>query len=219
MVVASIREYIIANKLRSGDSLPTEGELAEQLGVSRVSVREATQALAFMGIIDAAPRRGLSIGQFSMDRVSKYMNFHFAVSDYPLSDLIDTRIILEVGGLKQVARKMAADPSIYDELNEINAALRTTDAVQDWIENDIRFHRRLAQATGLDAIVAFHDLLQVFFQRFRENFPEVGWEESVQSHQKIIDFLRSNNPDDAAEELTRHISAHRDRIPELESGN
>ncbi|MEM7315602.1 MAG: GntR family transcriptional regulator, partial [Planctomycetota bacterium] len=48
MVVASIREYIISNKLRSGDSLPTEGELAEQLGVSRVSVREATQALAFM---------------------------------------------------------------------------------------------------------------------------------------------------------------------------
>ncbi|MEM7316527.1 MAG: FCD domain-containing protein, partial [Planctomycetota bacterium] len=111
------------------------------------------------------------------------------------------------------------DPSIYEELNEINDVLRGTQSIPEWIDNDIRFHRRLAEATGLDAIVAFHDLLQVFFQRFRENFPIVGWDESVESHQQIIDHLRDGNPDAAAEVLTRHISAHRDRIPELESGN
>ena len=81
MVAERIREYIIENGLKPGDKLPTEGELTELYGVSRVSVREATKALSFLGIIEAAPRRGLTVGNFSVERVSKYLAFHFAVGD------------------------------------------------------------------------------------------------------------------------------------------
>ena len=80
IVAAKLRSYIINKGLKPGDRLPTEGELAEQFGVSRVSVREATKALGFLGIVEAAPRRGLSVGKVSIKSQSRYLSFHLALA-------------------------------------------------------------------------------------------------------------------------------------------
>ena len=55
VIANRIKDFIIANKLKPGDRLPTEAELAEQFGVSRVTVREATTALGFLGVLQSAP--------------------------------------------------------------------------------------------------------------------------------------------------------------------
>ena len=212
MVAAKIREYIIENGLKPGDRLPTEGELTELYGVSRVSVREATKALSFLGIVDAAPRRGLTVGNVSMERVSKYLAFHFAVSDYPLAELIDTRVIIETGGLRQVAQRMARDPAIYQQLNAINKKLQKSKSMKDWIAGDIDFHRTLVASSGLSALSAFNDLVQVFFLKFREDFPRKQWKGGVETHQEIIDALRDGKPDLAVKNLSEHIGSHRSRL-------
>jgi len=219
MVAARLREYIIENGLKPGDRLPTEGELAERYGVSRVSVREATKALSFLGIVDAAPRRGLTVGRISMKRLSKYLEFHFAVSDYPVGELIDTRIVIETGGLKRVSKRMAEDPTVYDKLVAINDRLRRATRMADWIQGDIRFHRLLVVSSGLPALAAFNDLVQVFFRRFREDFPRSQWKQGVGAHQQIIDALRDGKPARAGELLTRHIASHRGRMANSEQGS
>jgi DNA-binding FadR family transcriptional regulator len=83
VVADRIRQYIMDNRLKPGDRLPTEQELSDRFGVSRVSTREATKALGFLGIIDAAPRRGLVVGRVDMKRVTNYLSFHLAISDSP----------------------------------------------------------------------------------------------------------------------------------------
>src|SRR5260221_6761328 len=93
VVAERIRQYILDNDLKPGDRLPTEQELSERFGVSRVSTREATRALGFLGIIDAAPRRGLVVGQIDMKRLSSYLGFHLAISNFPLGPLLDARIL------------------------------------------------------------------------------------------------------------------------------
>jgi len=212
MVAAKLREYIISHGLKPGDRLPTEGELVELYGVSRVSVREATKALSFLGIVDAAPRRGLTVGTISMKRISQYLGFHFAVSDYPIDELIDTRIVVESGGLRHLSKRMAEDPTVYERLNEINDQLRCAKRLSDWIKGDILFHRSLVSSTGLNALAAFNDLVQVFFRRFREDFPRSQWKQGVRSHQQIIDALRDGKPERAAKHLTEHIESHRARV-------
>ena len=82
-LTAQLRKYIIDHGLKPGDPLPTENEMVERFGVSHTVVREATKALDFLGIIDAAPRRGMVVDEFSFDRVSEYFGFHFALCDYP----------------------------------------------------------------------------------------------------------------------------------------
>src|ERR1041385_6362096 len=83
MVAERIKDHILTHSLRPGDRLPTEQDLADRFGVSRISVREATQALSFLGMIEASPRRGLKVGKLDMKRVSRYLGFHLAISDYP----------------------------------------------------------------------------------------------------------------------------------------
>jgi len=217
VVAARIRSYIINHELRSGDRLPTEGQFAERFGVSRVAVREATQALSFLGILDAAPRRGLSVGRVSMKRLSKYLGFHFAIGNYPVDELIDTRIVVETGGLQHVVRRMAQDPLIYEQLNELNKELRNARTLQDWIRTDIQFHRSLVFASGLRGLAALNDLLQVFFRRFREDFPRLLWKSGVESHQRIIDTLRNGDHETAVLLLTQHIESHRSRARKLVS--
>ena len=54
--------FITSQGLKPGDRLPTEHELAASFGVSRLSLREATKALEFLGIVEAKPGCGLSVG-------------------------------------------------------------------------------------------------------------------------------------------------------------
>ena len=89
LIAVKIKEFIIENRLKVGDRLPTEQELADRFGVSRVSIREATKALGFLGIIDAAPRRGLTISNLNMERVSQFLGFHFVINDYPIDQLLE----------------------------------------------------------------------------------------------------------------------------------
>ncbi|HMO83383.1 MAG TPA: GntR family transcriptional regulator [Lacipirellulaceae bacterium] len=210
MVAAKLRNYIISKRLKPGDRLPTEGELADRFQVSRVSVREATKALGFLGILDSAPRRGLTVGKVSMKRLSRYLSFHFAVADYPVDELIDTRIVVETGGLRQVAERMAKDPMIYAQLHAVNDKLRGVTKKSEWLQGEVKFHCLLVSSSGVRALAAFNDLVQVFFRKFRADFSPTRWKEGVQGHQDIIDVLRLGDYQKATELLTAHINVHRD---------
>jgi len=69
VVADHLTSYITSERLKPGDRLPTETALAEQLGVSRLSLREATKALEFLGIVSSKPGVGLTVGQVDLDRV------------------------------------------------------------------------------------------------------------------------------------------------------
>ena len=115
-LTAQLRKYIIDNDLKPGDPLPTENEMVERFGVSHTVVREATKALDFLGIIDAAPRRGMIVDEFNFQRVSEYFGFHFALCDYPKDELLGSRAAIELGVLPYTMKAMRKDPALYPRL-------------------------------------------------------------------------------------------------------
>jgi GntR family transcriptional repressor for pyruvate dehydrogenase complex len=212
VVVDRIKDFIASNDLKPGDRLPTEHALAQRFGVSRVSLREATKALGFLGILEAKPGRGLSVGRVDAGTVMACLSVHPALHSVPPEQLIDTRIIVETGVVPHVARRMAEDPSIYERLDAINRELSQARELPRFIELDIAFHGELVEASGLTTLAAFNDLFQVFFQRFRESVNRGEWKEGIAGHQRIIEALRKGNTRAAADELRRHIESHRERL-------
>jgi len=216
MVAHRIRELIVDNSLLPGDRLPTEHELAGRFGVSRLAVREATKALEFLGLLEASPRRGLTVGALDLQRVTPFLQFHPTLRETTPDSLIDTRIVLETGGLPWVATRMREDASIYHELRRLAEQFREARDLAAWIELDIRFHRQLLQASGLAPLVAFHDLLDIFFQRFRPRLPDElhrdgdDWQRGVESHLEIVDALRAGDVLSACNQLRSHIESHRE---------
>jgi DNA-binding FadR family transcriptional regulator len=209
VVAERIKQYIIDRGLKPGDRLPTEQELADRFGVSRVSTREATKALGFLGIIKAAPRRGLVVGQVDMKRVTSYLGFHLAISDFPRSQLLDARLVIETGALPHIARSMGAVPALYEQLVAAAERVRAAHTFDERIAADAAFHRALLEASGVQPLLAFHDLLTIFFDRFRRSLARGDWDKGMLQHRQILDALREGDVPRATGVLANHLEHHR----------
>jgi GntR family transcriptional regulator, transcriptional repressor for pyruvate dehydrogenase complex len=211
-VAAGIKQLILDEGLKAGDRLPTEHEMAAQFGVSRVSVREATKALSFLGIIQAAPRRGLSLGDVDMGRVTQYLGFHFALADYPRTELLHTRLVIEAGALPYVARAMAADATIYERLAALMEATHKADDMPSRVENDIAFHRTLLKASGIGPLLVFDDLLQIFFDRFVLDPSDAQRDIVTEQHGTLIRHLCDGNLEGARRMMAEHLGVYTPQI-------
>lgn len=210
LVILRIREYIERNNLRVGDRLPTEQDMADSFGVSRISVREATRALSFFGVIESAPRRGLTIGPVNMDRVAEILNFHFMIDDYPRELLLKARLVVEIGSLQYSMKAVALDDKLHAELIGICDKMDQTSSPSDFITCDAEFHRKLVSASGVGPLLAFNDVLQAFFLKYRQEIlshTEEGLRAGARTHREIIEALRESKVDVAEKKLREHLLA------------
>ena len=212
LVIERLKSYIASEGLKAGNRLPNEMELAARFGVSRLSLREATKALELLGIIESKTGVGLTVGHVELERVASHLGFHSALQDGSAIELIDTRIVIETGALPYVARRMAADPSVYERLRAQAERFRGTRDLQEWIELDIGFHRLLLESSGLAPLAAFHELLQVFFENFRVSVRRAQWHDAIACHFRVIDALRDQDVERAIEELRAQIESHKERL-------
>jgi DNA-binding FadR family transcriptional regulator len=211
-VAARIKQLILDEALKPGDRLPTELEMAERFGVSRVSVREATKALSFLGIIHAAPRRGLTIGQVDLRRLTEYLGFHLALGDFSKRELLQTRLVIETGSLPYVAQAMAADPEIFERLQSALSAGQDGASDAQRLESDLAFHRMLLEISGIGPLLAFDSLLQIFFKRFGTGSVLEHWELTSERHTTLIHLLRDGQVGEARQVLTDHLDGYFDRL-------
>ena len=212
LVAGRIKQWIVENSLKPGDRLPTEQEMADRFGVSRVSVREATKALSFLGIIQAAPRRGLTVGNVDMRRVTEYLGFHLALTDYPKHQLLQTRLVIETGVLPFVARSLADDPSLQARLADLLEAARQATDDEHRIAADIDFHRELLLASHIEPLLVFNDLLQIFFNRFYQTPSDGAWEQTVEQHGRLIENLRDRDLESARQTLIDHLAHYQAQL-------
>ncbi len=212
VVAERLSDYISSRGLKPGDRLPTEQALADSFGISRLSLREATKALEFLGIVEAKPGRGLSVGRTDLRRITGYLEFHPALQDASLEELIGTRVVIETGVLPYVRARMQRDDGIYRSLQEINDEMRRARTLADRVQRDIAFHRRLVEASGLSPLLTFSDLLATFFRSVRESVRKADWKAGIESHQRLIDALRAGRLAEARKQLQSHIESHRQRM-------
>jgi GntR family transcriptional regulator, transcriptional repressor for pyruvate dehydrogenase complex len=214
-LTSQIRKYIIDHGLKPGDPLPTENEMVERFGVSHTVVREATKALDFLGIIDAAPRRGMVLNEFSFDRVSEYFGFHFALCDYPKDKLLGSRAVIETGTLAYACKAMQKNANLYSQLKTLAASGPDVERADDrWIEHDIAFHRALVEVSGLAPLTSFCDLLQSFFHKFRTNIGDVR--EGKREHLLIVEALQRGDMNEATAVLRHHLSYYEEQNDDLQ---
>lgn len=214
VVADRIKDYIIEHSLSEGDRLPTEHEMAELFGVSRLSVREATKALSFLGIINSAPKRGLTVGGVDMHRVTQYLGFHFSLNGYPKAQLLKTRLVIEIGALSEVMDRMADDENVYTQLMAINDKVDNLNDADQFIQRDLAFHRALLEASNIEPLVAFSDLLAIFFKKFRDEVVTAKrhWSNGVAMHREILDALRNKELENAERILRQHLEHYKGHL-------
>jgi len=109
VVAATLRRRILSGELAPGDSLPTEGELITQLGVSRETVRMALRLLDAEGLTATSQgRSGVRIRHPDPERVARSLVQLFTLTGATWGDLLDFRTMLEPAAAAHVAEHATA---------------------------------------------------------------------------------------------------------------
>lgn len=212
-IVEQIKRLLTEGKLKPGDKLLAEREMAEQFQVSRASVREAIRTLEMLGIIDIRPGEGTFIRDTETDDIIRPLAMFLAVERSSLLDMFEMRRIFETA-----TAGLAAQRASEEELDQIEAMLenmRERLNVQDPArgeEFDAAFHYAVAEATH-------NSLLTKLFKTVSEEFAKANsvarrqlyqsGEENAQKiidqHAEILSGIRSRSPEVASKAMLSHL--------------
>ena len=149
-------------KLKVGDSIPTELELTEMLGVSRTVVREALMRLRLMGLIESKKKKGSVITSPDLfGNMSKSMNPHI-LSPETLREIFEIRLVLEIGMADLLFHRVSKeDIKILHEI--VDDEPPSTQQHLFVAEHEITFHGKLYEITGNETLKKFQKLLLPVF--------------------------------------------------------
>lgn len=151
MAQNAIKDMILSGKLGPGDLLPGEHDLAEQLGVTRPTIREAIRTLESSGLLERGHRRRMQVAAPSSEVSSTAIRNAIVMHDITYRELWEVSTALE-----PLAARMAAGRVSPDQLAKIEANLEHTRAcINDpkaLVQADIEFHELVTEASGNHAL-------------------------------------------------------------------
>jgi DNA-binding GntR family transcriptional regulator len=189
-VADELRRAILTNRRRPGDRL-IEEQLSDELGVSRIPIREALRSLAAEGLVELQPRRGASVAD---------------VSPEVARDLVEVRATLEGLNARLAARHH--DPAIVAQLREVleagNGAARSKN-VDDLVRLNGEFHDKLAEAGGntilWDIMRMLRERTSLVFAANTARRAKQDWDE----HSRILAAVIEGDEELASMLATRHV--------------
>src|SRR6186713_1752487 len=137
-VVGFVRDLIDRGRLRPGDRLPAERDLAVRTGVSRPSVRAGLHALAAMGVVQSRHGSGTYIPDGPPSLGSEPLSFLAALHGFTRDEMYEARRALEVG-VAGLAAERATDDQIATIAEEVTGMFASLDDAQAFLIHDIRF--------------------------------------------------------------------------------
>lgn len=205
-IVDRILQMIKEKRLRPGDPLPSQRELAQMMGVSRPSIREALSALAVMNVIDIRHGSGMYVTSLEPERLVERLDIVFALDQSTYLDLFAARRILEVG-----LAEMAASTITDEELEELSQCLiRSRAAVDDaraFMEADLELHNRILVATRSPILSLFMRVinrLSVYSRTLTGESTNVR-QQTLIDHERIVSALLKRDPAEARNAMLQHL--------------
>jgi DNA-binding FadR family transcriptional regulator len=211
VVVQGIRQMIIDRRLRPGDRLPVEKDLAAALGVSRNPLREGVRALSIMGVLDTRQGDGTYVTKLDPSLLLAPMGFVVDLQDGSgTHHLHAVRRMLETEAAALAARQIDAGALAAAEelLRRNEAELHLTEPNHETvIENDIAFHGIIAEAAGNPVLSALITALggRTLRDRLRRSIAQPGADDTA--HREHLSILAALTMGDAERARTR-MAAH-----------
>ena len=206
--IGKIKSMITSGELGPGDRLPKEGDLAQRLGLSRNSLREAVKALSIIRVLDVRQGDGTYVTslapQLLLDTLGFVVDFH---QDDTVLEFLEVRRILEPAATALAARRMNAED--VAKLQAVLDGLGDTLDVKALVANDLEFHRLVAVGSGNTVLCSLLEGLSGPTTRariWRGVTQEGAVARTREQHQAIVDAIASGQPDLARSWATVHVA-------------
>jgi DNA-binding FadR family transcriptional regulator len=206
-VIAQIRRAIFSGQYRPGDRLPTEREMAQQFGVSRVTVRDALRALEANGLVrvKVGGQGGPYVSKPDISLLSDSIGTHLHLRGTTFEELAEARQALET-----TAAQLAAKRATVEDLAALEAAIQgpMRPPNGDTAASSLDFHTALVIAAHNQALLAMFQatraLIQEAFDTLHAQQPDMA-DAARKSHSKLYAAIAAHDAERAEALMRRHL--------------
>ena len=204
--VAQQIERLILKKLRPGDKLPSERELAEMLRVSRSSIRDAIRGLELKGMVEPRQGAGTIVLEISSEALINPFANALKFRRESVGELLDFRKMLEPPLAARAATHASAE-----EISEMDEILQRQEAKlvkgESAVAEDSEFHYSVALASGNGVVLKVLDILMDLLRDTRERTLQVEGrpQKSMAGHRRILAAIKRHDAEAAKSAMRRHI--------------
>lgn len=216
LVLAHIESELATGRLTLGGRLPAERALAEQLGISRPSVREAIRALEVLGVIrtgtGSGPDAGAVIVANPAAGIGAALRLHVATTGLAVADVVQLRVLIEGWALREAAGR--PDDTVFAAAAEL---LDEMDAERDpdrFLDLDTAFHTSLVGLCGNVLVTAVMTSVRGAVRSYIGTGATrlADWNATSgrlrDEHRRMYDAVRSGDPELAEREAIAHITGY-----------
>lgn len=207
--IAKLKELISSGEFTAGSRLPTERELTQRFGVSRSSLREATRALALVGVLESRVGDGTYVTTLEPELLLMGVGF--------VSDLVSVDSLLEIHQVRRLlepeATRLATPRLTEEDFERLADCLRRMEDADDapaFIEADTAFHKVILDACGNATLASLIENLSsgtVRARLWRSLVARGATEATLASHVSIYEALLARDAERAAAADVMHLVA------------
>lgn len=208
LIISEIKLLINKKNLEPGEKLPSERLLAERIGVTRGSIRNAIQKLEYYGLLKSMPQSGTFISNLGRAALNGMIDQILNLPEPDFKSLVETRIFLEI---KSVRFAAARHTSV--DLEHIEQALENyrskTLAGEESVEEDLLFHLAIAQASHNPSLnqlmLSITPQIITDFEKYHVCKSDMALN-AIKEHEAIVDAIRTRDSDQAELMMKEHFS-------------
>jgi GntR family transcriptional repressor for pyruvate dehydrogenase complex len=220
VVIERLTQAIVDGRLKPGDRLPSESQIAATFGISKPIAREALRELAAMGVIQIQQGKVGRVRAIDSGPLARFFRFAVGRTEQGLHDAVELRRMLE----PQVAR-LAAQRRTTDERAALRGILAAMEAalgdIPRWIEADLAFHAQIA-AMAHNALIALQmkglePVVREMMVRFNDRAArqQTDWRETLKRHVRVAEAIDAGDADAAEGAMGGHFQAADVAIAEI----
>lgn len=204
-VVDQLKEQILTGRWQPGDKIPGEMELTRILGVSRLSVREAIQRLAGMGILTVRRGEGTFVTEMLPQEYFNALLPMLMLEEADLSEILEFRAMMEIQSVR-----LAAQRASQEDISALKAIYRRMEQRQEdseaFAREDLNFHTAIAICTHNRVLVKvnsiIHDMLQAAMIKIVHSMGPSG---GLYYHYRLLVAIETQDSDRAEQLMREHL--------------
>ncbi len=209
LIVEEIKNRISLGILKKGDKLPTERDLAEQLKLSRASIREAIRALEVIGLVECRQGAGNYIKESFEDSLFEPLSMMFILEDSNTQDILEIREALELQTVVQASKKITVGE--LKQLEKILVDMKGCTSEVLNVQLDKKFHYTIAKASRnkiiINVLSVISQLIDELIKDSREKIlaDEANRVRLTKNHELIYEALRDKDTAKAYNVMREHF--------------
>jgi DNA-binding FadR family transcriptional regulator len=209
-VVQVLGQRIVGGALKSGEVLPPEATMAEEMDVSRTSLREAMKVLSAKGLVEARPKVGTRV------RDARFWNqldadvLAWRCSSMPTMDFVEKlsemREIIEPAAAASAARHRTV--SQLKHMQEAYDAMEAAPDPESWTSADLDFHEAILAATGNELLISLFSVIETALSSYftMSARTTANFKYSLPQHRAVLQAIRDKDADAAHKAMLKVIA-------------